>query len=61
MVLLHHIAAKEHESFDNRAGHYELVRVQDAYYRFTSRTGNIVHADMPLESWRRIARARPEQ
>jgi hypothetical protein len=52
--------AEEHSqiaaAFDNKAGRYELIRVEDgqAHYSFTNRQGKTVDATMPLIMWRRM-------
>lgn len=42
--------------FENRAGHYELIRVEAdrAYYSFTNRQGKTVDAMMPVIMWQRM-------
>jgi hypothetical protein len=43
--------------FDNRAGQYELIRVDDGrvHYSFTNWQGKTVDAIMPLIMWQKIA------
>ncbi len=43
-------------AFENRAGHYELIRVEagQAYYSFTNRQGKTIDAVMPVIMWQRM-------
>lgn len=42
--------------FENKAGHYELIRVDgdQAYYSFTNLHGKTVDAVMTVTMWRRM-------
>lgn len=42
--------------FENKAGRYELIRVQDgqAFYSFTNHLKKTVDATMPLVTWRKM-------
>lgn len=44
------------QTFDNKAGHYELVRVEGntAYYTFTNHQGHRTDATMAVMTWRRL-------
>jgi len=53
------------QAFENKAGHYELTRVdgETAYYSFTNRNGHRADATMTVVCWRRLqerAQAHPE-
>ena len=43
-------------SFENKAGRYELVRIEDgqACYTFTNRQNKTVDATMPIVTWRKM-------
>jgi hypothetical protein len=43
-------------SFENKAGRYELIRIDNAqaYYSFTNRAGKTVDAIMPILQWQRM-------
>ena len=43
-------------AFENKAGRYELIRVEDgqAYYTFTNRQAKSVDATMPVITWRKM-------
>jgi hypothetical protein len=43
-------------SFENKAGRYELIRIDNAqaYYSFTNRAGKTVDAIMPALQWQRM-------
>ncbi len=43
-------------AFENRAGRYELIRVEagQAYYSFTNRQGKTIDAVMPVIMWQRM-------
>jgi hypothetical protein len=43
-------------SFENKAGRYELIRVDDgqAYYSFTNRHHKTVDATMSIVTWRKM-------
>jgi hypothetical protein len=43
-------------AFENKAGHYELIRVDDgqAYYSFTNRQQKTMDAAMPVLTWRKM-------
>jgi hypothetical protein len=43
-------------AFENKAGHYELIRVDggQAYYSFTNRQEKTVDAAMPVITWRKM-------
>lgn len=43
-------------AFENKAGHYELLRIEGdrAYYSFTNHQGHRTDAEMALMSWRRL-------
>jgi hypothetical protein len=43
-------------AFENKAGHYELIRVDDgqAYYSFTNHQQKTVDAAMPVLTWRKM-------
>jgi tetratricopeptide (TPR) repeat protein len=44
------------QTFDNKAGHYELIRIEGntAYYAFTNHQGHRTEATMALMTWRRL-------
>ena len=44
------------QAFENKAGRYELVRIDGnmAHYRFTNHQGHRTDAAMPLFTWRRL-------
>src|SRR5215469_6053973 len=51
------------QTFDNKAGHYELTRVEGntAFYSFTNHQGHRTDATMTLMTWRRLhERVQPE-
>ena len=50
-------------TFHNKAGEYELIRVQDnqVHYSFTNRQGKTVDSIMPLIMWQKIAARVPER
>src|SRR5579862_2335746 len=44
------------QAFDNKAGHYELIRVEGntAHYTFTNHQGHRTEATMAVMTWRRL-------
>lgn len=43
-------------AFENKAGRYELARIEDnmAYYNFTNHHGHTTDAVMPVRTWCRL-------
>ena len=43
-------------SFENKAGRYQLVRVEEnmVHYTFTNHSGHQIDAAMPMATWRRL-------